>query len=868
MEWLIEFLSDPQAQSVIMQVAITHLPNFLQKFRRKTIEDQLRDCLHVTWKDTIKHRNWTYNTTNLNTFVESLQKVKGPYNKETLRQVFQKAVVDQKITDEDIEYFESSFRKQVYKPEHDMLWKEFITRFIEKGNKTSASNSQQYKLSPNAPCWNNSSIVGRATFVADLCKELQDNKDNKPHIYLYGMGGIGKSEILNKVYEHFLNNPHYFDHVALLSYDGSMDNSLTQITYPRDVSVEIVWTYVRGLCEKASVLFLIDDIRWQSGKTSSVAIDGSFDKLFTLNATVLFASRSLTDGLKDKFTRIKPVELLPVTECKKIFKDKRYQNKDYPLSETDEKILADIMEKMAGCNPLVAMNLGVMTRSRRCNITELAELLKEKRFNICKGFDNDATLQEEFNKLYRLEDIKDTKDRRLLEAFALFPNIPLSRETCIHWLHEDANMHKDECSLALNRLSDLTWLMLHEHEYNGSEVVAYSMHQLVQTAVITQTNISFKNHRKLIEHLIDAISIGSNDSFEKARPYIPYATSVIQILPSKNNNVKLASLMNWIGTYYRNVANYPEALNWYNKALTIHEKILNKEHSDTANIYRDIAFTREYQGDYTGALELFEKALDICKKALGPEHSDIATIYTGIALVHIRQKECDKALEWAKQALAIREKVLGKEHSDTAISYNNLAFLYQYQHKYAEALELYEKALAIYKKYLVNDHPRIATVYDNIANTHRDQAMRKEIRTWECENALESAQVEYKEALEWYKKALDIRERVLGKDHPDTATTYHNIALLHQYQRNDKEALEWYKKALDIRERVLGEEHPSIASTYGNIGCIYCRQGKRDDALELYKKVLAIREKVFGKDKAHKMHSDIDEYLRDEMKNV
>jgi tetratricopeptide (TPR) repeat protein len=59
---------------------------------------------------------------------------------------------------------------------------------------------------------------------------------------------------------------------------------------------------------------------------------------------------------------------------------------------------------------------------------------------------------------------------------------------------------------------------------------------------------------------------------------------------------------------------------------------------------------------------------------------------------------------------------------------------------------------------------------------------------------------QYGEALEWYNKALTIREKVLGKEHPDTATTYNNIANVYYSQGKYEEALEWYNKALTIRE--------------------------------------------------------------------
>ena len=39
-------------------------------------------------------------------------------------------------------------------------------------------------------------------------------------------------------------------------------------------------------------------------------------------------------------------------------------------------------------------------------------------------------------------------------------------------------------------------------------------------------------------------------------------------------------------------------------------------------------------------------------------------------------------------------------------------------------------------------------------------------------------QGKYDDALEWYRRALSGRERALGKDHPSTLTTVHNMALL------------------------------------------------------------------------------------------
>ncbi|MDE6784003.1 MAG: tetratricopeptide repeat protein, partial [Ruminococcus sp.] len=80
---------------------------------------------------------------------------------------------------------------------------------------------------------------------------------------------------------------------------------------------------------------------------------------------------------------------------------------------------------------------------------------------------------------------------------------------------------------------------------------------------------------------------------------------------------------------------------------------------------------------------------------------------------------------------------------------------------------------------------------------------------------------EYDKALEYYEKALKICESVLGKEHPNTATTYNNIAVVYQDKGEYDKALEYYEKALKICESVLGKTHPLTVAISQNIAlCI------------------------------------------------
>jgi tetratricopeptide (TPR) repeat protein len=109
----------------------------------------------------------------------------------------------------------------------------------------------------------------------------------------------------------------------------------------------------------------------------------------------------------------------------------------------------------------------------------------------------------------------------------------------------------------------------------------------------------------------------------------------------------------------------------------------------------------------------------------------------------------------------------------------------------------------------------------------------------------------------WYERALAIRERVLGPDHPDTATSLNNLAwLLYQAQSDLAIARPLYERAVAIRERVLGPDHPDTAQALNDLGVLLHEQGELAAARPLYERALAIRERVLGPD-----HPDTSEGL-------
>ena len=67
-----------------------------------------------------------------------------------------------------------------------------------------------------------------------------------------------------------------------------------------------------------------------------------------------------------------------------------------------------------------------------------------------------------------------------------------------------------------------------------------------------------------------------------------------------------------------------------------------------------------------------------------------------------------------------------------------------------------------------------------------------------------------------YQRALAIREKALGQEHPHTADILNNLATLYKKMSNYAKAEPLYQRALAIYEKGLGPEHPNIALSLNN----------------------------------------------------
>jgi CHAT domain-containing protein/tetratricopeptide (TPR) repeat protein len=147
----------------------------------------------------------------------------------------------------------------------------------------------------------------------------------------------------------------------------------------------------------------------------------------------------------------------------------------------------------------------------------------------------------------------------------------------------------------------------------------------------------------------------------------------------------------------------------------------------------------------------------------------------------------------------------------------------------AQFVRLWQQILVIREKQLGPEHLDIATSLNKLALLYR-------------------AEGRYGQAEPLYRRSLAIREKLLGPGHPDTATILNNLGRLLESQGRFGEAEFYYKRTLAIYENVLGPWHASTAIILNNLAALYDSQGRKTEAERLYIRSIAIKERVLGPD--------------------
>jgi hypothetical protein len=93
------------------------------------------------------------------------------------------------------------------------------------------------------------------------------------------------------------------------------------------------------------------------------------------------------------------------------------------------------------------------------------------------------------------------------------------------------------------------------------------------------------------------------------------------------------------------------------------------------------------------------------------------------------------------------------------------------------------------------------------------------------------------------KRSLEIREKTLGAEHPDVATSLEALGWLYSKQGKAAQAEPLLKRATAIYEKDLGADHPHVARCCTKMAQCCRAMGRNDEAKSLDDRARAIHEK-------------------------
>jgi len=745
-------------------------------------------------------------------------------------------------------------------------------------------------------------LIGREGIVKEVCDMLE--KDSRS-LLITGLGGIGKTAVMQWVCNDILNNGNY---VAWIDCGNNLKEDLLVLgkafgiqAIDVNASYDRIKYVIKKQLEGKLYLFLDNLI-----KIPDIQL---LKELRELNIHILITSRIGNDVLPF-FPSIKLEVLAPDMAIKMFY---QYYGRN---SESEYDWVVNIVNDV-GRHTLLVELLAKAARNSDGSLKGFYEKLsKEGVFDVftrkIQTFhdeDEDLTIEECVMNLYKASELSP-EQQYIMNFFTIVPAEKEIFYKVSDWAKFDKN--------ALDNLVDLAWL-----ERGGIEN-GYRIHQIIRDSLELQLkkkgeNLDLKQYGNLIECVTDIDGYLRMDlGYEKARERLLLAECVAwhlyKMFWEKQENfselgqtlTSIAELLKNIGDVYYDFGDYEHSYKYNQEARVVCERVLGKNNLLTAKIYNNIGRIHRARGNYENALKYYWTSYDICVLVSGMGDPFIATIYNNIGGVYEHQWDYGNALNWYRKALELSTLVSEKEISKI---YNNIGVVYCAQGNYAEAQNNYQKALDIREQVYGKNHPVTAMTYSNIGSAYENMgdygqasyyyeksfAINKKVlgedhlftaSDYSKKGSICRAMGKNEKALALYQKSCDIRERALGTNHPLTAMMlnrmgeiygimckYEKAEMLCQKARNSieqmfgdtspymaeinnnmgnvyrkqgcyEQALEWYNKAIEIYDYFVGKEHPLAAITYNNIGLLYSASGNSCKAMGFFRRALDIRKKT------------------------
>jgi tetratricopeptide (TPR) repeat protein len=234
------------------------------------------------------------------------------------------------------------------------------------------------------------------------------------------------------------------------------------------------------------------------------------------------------------------------------------------------------------------------------------------------------------------------------------------------------------------------------------------------------------------------------------------------------------------------------------------------------------------QGRYRDAEEPLRAALALAERFGGVGELAVAQAANDLAVLCKYTARFEEAETLYRQALRLLQDRRGAEDLEATL-WHNLGGLEHSRGRFELAEPAARRAVEIRSRTLGSDHPALAA----------DQAALA---------AILDALGRSEEAEVLFRQAIDAFTRRYGPRHYEVAPNLNNLAAVRFRLGDVDEARLLWERALELKRELLGERHPEVASTLVNLGVLASTLGDEDRARSLFEQALELLGSDVGRD--------------------
>lgn len=221
-------------------------------------------------------------------------------------------------------------------------------------------------------------------------------------------------------------------------------------------------------------------------------------------------------------------------------------------------------------------------------------------------------------------------------------------------------------------------------------------------------------------------------------------------------------------------------------------------------------------GDKKGALAMLERSVALKRTTRANEPLELAIGLGNLASCCADLGRLDEAEMLFREALSFEEPRLDPAAPSLAITRSNLARVYMEQLKFGEARALYQSALEIMKVAKGENSAEYSVALSNLGALYSEWADQPGESQWRVQEA------------EYTVKALVVTLEARGPRHPETATSYNNLAAMHTRTEDWLEAAAAMERAVAITLSLGLADHDDLPNRVAALAYLWDQSSQRD----------------------------------------